>query len=174
MLARSPYLIFFTCFQLRLAVPIPKILDRTKQASFPSTLVLGSVQVWCQRQATTKSHSSLLCTTLCHCSECLSGSQTFGAHQKNIVVISARHSLCSVEVKFSGTSSFPIKRLTASEYIGLSSIHFFCIIHYSRMWWEYISYQTIIMNELGSTFEPECHDLVSHQILQFVIVQSIF
>jgi hypothetical protein len=64
----------------------------------------------------------LLRTTLRHCSECLSGSQTFGAHQKKIIVISARHSLCAVEVKFSGTSSFPIKRLTASEYIGLSSI----------------------------------------------------
>jgi hypothetical protein len=54
-LARSPYLIFFTCFQLRLAVPIPKIFDRTKQASFPSTLVLDSIQVWCQQHATTKS-----------------------------------------------------------------------------------------------------------------------
>jgi hypothetical protein len=28
-----------------------------------------------------QSHSSLPRTTLCHCSECLSGSQTFGAHQ---------------------------------------------------------------------------------------------
>jgi hypothetical protein len=35
-------------------------------------------------------------------------------------------------------------------------------------------YQTIIMNELGLTFEPEHHDLMSHQILLFVIVQSIF
>ncbi len=54
-LAWYPYLIFFTCFLLCSAVPIPKILDRTKQASFPSTLVLGSVQVWCQQQGTTKS-----------------------------------------------------------------------------------------------------------------------
>jgi hypothetical protein len=54
---------------LRLAVPIPKILDRAKQASFPSTLVLGSI----------------LGTTLCHGSECLSGSQTFGAHQKTLL-----------------------------------------------------------------------------------------
>jgi hypothetical protein len=30
------------------------------------------------------------------------------------------------------------------------------------------------MNELGLTFEPECHDLMSHRILLFVIVQSIF
>ena len=54
-LARSPCLIFFTCLQLRSDVPIPKNFHRTKQASLPSTLVLGSVQVWCQRQATTKS-----------------------------------------------------------------------------------------------------------------------
>jgi hypothetical protein len=54
-LARSPCLIFFTCFQLHSAVPIPKIFDRTKQASLPSTLVLGSVQVWCHQQATTTS-----------------------------------------------------------------------------------------------------------------------
>jgi hypothetical protein len=41
----SPPLIFFICVQLDLAVPIPKILDRTKQASFPMTLVLDSVKV---------------------------------------------------------------------------------------------------------------------------------
>ena len=50
---------------------------------------------------------------------------TMGADQngifkmKNFVVISARHSLRSFEVRFLGTSSFPIKHLTASEYIGL-------------------------------------------------------
>ncbi len=32
-----------------------------------------------------QSHSSLPCTTLCHCSECLSGSQTFSAHQKKLL-----------------------------------------------------------------------------------------
>ncbi len=33
--------------------------------------------------------------------------------------IPARHSLCSVEVTFSGTSSFQIKRMTVSEFIRL-------------------------------------------------------
>ncbi len=41
----SQYIIFFTCFEFRLAVPIPKILDRTKQASFLSNLVLDIIQV---------------------------------------------------------------------------------------------------------------------------------
>ncbi len=32
-----------------------------------------------------QSHTSLPCTTLCHCSECLSDSQTFGAYQKTLL-----------------------------------------------------------------------------------------
>ncbi len=120
-LARSLYLIFFTCFQLRSAVPIPKILIEPSKPVFqvPWFLVVSKYGANDRQQ---QSHSSLLRTALCHCSECLLCSQTFGAHKKKIVVISARHSWRSVEVKFSGTSSFPIKRLTASEYIGLSSI----------------------------------------------------
>jgi hypothetical protein len=120
-LAQSPYLIFLTCFQLRLAIPIPKILDRTKQASFPSALVLDSIQVWCQQHATTKSlfPAAYHIVSLFRMPVWFTN---FWCSSKNFVVISARHSLRSVEVKFSGVNSFPIKRSAVSEYIGLSSI----------------------------------------------------
>ncbi len=118
-----------------------------------------------------QSHSSLPHTTLCQKFRMPVWFTNFWCSSKKIVIISARHSLRSVEVKFPGTISFPTKR--SSAYWTVKNF-LSCIVHYARVWLEYISYQTIIMNELGLTFEPECHDLMSHRILLFIIVQSIF
>jgi hypothetical protein len=44
-----------TCFQFCSAVPMPKILERTKHASFPKTFIPCREHLWCHRYALTSS-----------------------------------------------------------------------------------------------------------------------
>ena len=98
-------ILFFACFQLHLAVPIPKLLDRTKQASFPRTLVLDSIQVQCQQHATTKS----LFPAMYHIVSLFRMPvwfTNFWCSSKNFVVISARHSYAQLRLNFQIQAAF--------------------------------------------------------------------
>ncbi len=72
-LAQSLCLLFFTCFQLCLAVPIPNFLIEPSKpvCQVPWFLVVSKYGAIDRQQ---QSCPSQLLTTLCHCSKCLFGS----------------------------------------------------------------------------------------------------